>query len=55
MKKRSSPPEYFVLNSENWFAHTSTTGSLTDDNMELCSRNMGFLTVPNFARYNYLR
>ena len=40
VEKHSIPPEYFVLNSENGLAHISTTGSLTDGNKELGSRNM---------------
>ena len=45
MKKQSISPEYFILNSNSGFAHISITGSLADSNMELVSRNMGFLKL----------
>ena len=39
------PPAYFVLNSESSFANISTTGSLTDANMNLLGESNNFLTV----------
>lgn len=42
-KTLSIPPDYFVLNSVSGFVHISTTGSLTDGNIELSSGNMGRL------------
>ena len=45
MQKQSVPPEYFLLNLETGFAHSSTRGSLADDNMELRSGNMGWCQI----------
>ena len=39
MEKHLMPSEYFVLNSKSDFIHISSTGSLTDGNMELGSES----------------
>ena len=54
MKKTGNASRIFCIEMRGGFAHISTTGSLTDDNMKLGSGNIGFSMVPNFLGYNYL-
>ena len=41
METRAKSLEYFILNPEKVFTHISTTGSMTNYNMELGCGNMG--------------
>ena len=54
MEKQPIPPENFALNWENGFILIFATGSLTDATGEMGSKNMGFITMPNFPWNNDL-
>ena len=41
LETKAKSLEYFILNSEKVFTHISTTGSMTNYNMELGIGNMG--------------
>ena len=48
IEKQLVPPGHFILYSESDFAHISTSGLLTNSNMNLGGRNKGLLMVPKF-------